>query len=183
MITVDNRFGVVAKLTARYVVVRSLDGIEADRPERDAGHDDGAQPLVHEPRDSRRACRCRSSYDSDVDRALELMEAAALREPRVLKAPNAPVATRRRASRESGIDLELGVWINDPENGQGNLRERDQPRDPRASFRATASESRIRSASSTSWRHSAGRRADAARDGGSRPDRQREPRRIQPTIR
>jgi small-conductance mechanosensitive channel len=23
---------------------------------------------------------------------------------------------------DSGIDLELGVWINDPENGQNNLR-------------------------------------------------------------
>ena len=32
MITVDNRFGVVAKVTSRYVVVRSLDGIEAIVP-------------------------------------------------------------------------------------------------------------------------------------------------------
>ena len=23
---------------------------------------------------------------------------------------------------DNGIDLELGVWINDPENGQGNLK-------------------------------------------------------------
>ncbi len=32
MITVDNRFGIVSKATARYVVVRSLDGIEAIVP-------------------------------------------------------------------------------------------------------------------------------------------------------
>ncbi len=32
MITVDNRFGVVAKVTSRYVVVRGLDGIEAIVP-------------------------------------------------------------------------------------------------------------------------------------------------------
>ena len=32
MITVDNRFGVVAKVTSRYVVVRSLDGVEAIVP-------------------------------------------------------------------------------------------------------------------------------------------------------
>ena len=32
MITVDSRYGVVAKLTSRYVVVRSLDGVEAIVP-------------------------------------------------------------------------------------------------------------------------------------------------------
>ena len=32
MITVDNRFGAVSKVTARYVVVRSLDGVEAIVP-------------------------------------------------------------------------------------------------------------------------------------------------------
>ena len=41
--------------------------------------------------------------------------------PRVLKAPNEPVASLARFG-ENGMDLELGVWINDPENGQGNLK-------------------------------------------------------------
>jgi small-conductance mechanosensitive channel len=62
------------------------------------------------------------SYDSDVDQALELMVAAGAAEPRVLKEPpNAPAAFIVKFA-ESGIELELGVWINDPENGQGNLR-------------------------------------------------------------
>src|SRR4030095_4089195 len=61
------------------------------------------------------------SYDSDVERALALMEEAARAQPRVLKGPNEPLATLARFG-ESGIDLELGVWINDPENGQGNLK-------------------------------------------------------------
>src|SRR4030095_2703860 len=61
------------------------------------------------------------SYDSDVERALALMEEAARAQPRVLKGPNEPLATVARFG-ESGIDLELGVWINDPENGQGNLK-------------------------------------------------------------
>jgi small-conductance mechanosensitive channel len=61
------------------------------------------------------------SYDSDVDRRSKLMEAAG--------APNRGAeGTAERAGglhrqfAESGIELELGVWINDPENGQGNLR-------------------------------------------------------------
>ena len=60
-------------------------------------------------------------YDSDVERALRLMEDAAHAEPRVLKAPNGPAAFLVRFA-DNGIDLELGVWINDPENGQLNLK-------------------------------------------------------------
>ncbi len=61
------------------------------------------------------------SYDSDVDLALRLMEDAALAEPRVLRTPNPPAAFLV-AFADSGIDLELGLWINDPEQGQLNLR-------------------------------------------------------------
>jgi small-conductance mechanosensitive channel len=61
------------------------------------------------------------SYDSDVDRSLQLMEAAAVAETRVLRAPNPPQAFLARFA-DSGIELELGAWINDPENGQLNLK-------------------------------------------------------------
>jgi len=120
MITVDNRFGVVSKLTARYVVVRSLDGVEAVVPNETLVT---TTVLNHSytSREIRVAVPVQVSYDSDVERALALMEEAARAEPRVLKAPHEPLATLARFS-ESGIDLELGVWINDPENGQGNLR-------------------------------------------------------------
>jgi len=120
MITVDNRFGVVSRLTARYVVVRSLDGIEAIVPNETLVT---TTVLNHSytSRDIRVGVPVQISYDSDVERALALMEEAARGHPRVLKAPNAPFAAVLRLA-ESGIDLELGVWINDPENGQGNLR-------------------------------------------------------------
>ena len=120
MITVDNRFGVVTKVTARYVVVRSLDGVEAIVPN---------ETLVtttvlnhsYSARESGSACRSRSRYDTDLERALQLMVEAARGEPRVLTEPNPPAAFVVRFA-DSGIDLELGFWINDPENGQGNLR-------------------------------------------------------------
>ncbi len=120
MITVDTRFGVVAKLTARYVVVRSLDGIEAVVPNEILVT---TTVLNHSytSRDIRVAVPVQVSYDSDVERALALMEEAGRAQPRVLRAPNEPAATLVRFA-ESGIDLELGVWINDPENGQGNLK-------------------------------------------------------------
>ena len=120
MITVDSRFGVVSKLTSRYVVVRSLDGIEAVVPNETLVM---TTVLNHSytSRDIRVGVQVQISYDSDVERALTVMEEAGQAQPRVLKAPNAPFAIVLRLA-ESGIDLELGVWINDPENGQGNLR-------------------------------------------------------------
>lgn len=119
MVTVDNRHGVVAKLTARYVVVRSLDGIEAIVPNETLVT---TTVLNHSytSRDVRVAISVQVSYDTDVEHAMSLMEEAARAEARVQKAPG-PVAVVLRFA-ESGIDLELGVWINDPENGQGNLR-------------------------------------------------------------
>jgi small-conductance mechanosensitive channel len=49
------------------------------------------------------------------------MTEAALSEPRVLRQPNPPAVLILRFA-ESGIELELAVWIKDPENGQNNLR-------------------------------------------------------------
>jgi small-conductance mechanosensitive channel len=120
MITVDNRFGSVTKVTSRYVVVRSLDGIEAIVPN---------ETLVtttvlnhsYSSREIRLALPVQISYDSDLDLAMQLIEEIALREARVLRSPNPPVVFVLRFA-DSGIDLELGVWISDPENGQNNLR-------------------------------------------------------------
>jgi small-conductance mechanosensitive channel len=120
MITVDNRFGAVTKVTSRYVVVRSLDGIEAIVPN---------ETLVtttvlnhsYSNREIRLGLPVQISYDSDLDLATRLIEEIALRETRVLRSPNPPAVFVLRFA-DSGIDLELGVWISDPENGQNNLR-------------------------------------------------------------
>jgi small-conductance mechanosensitive channel len=120
MITVDNRYGVVSKVTARYVVVRSLDGIEAIIP-----NDTLATTTVLNHSYSNRNAQVRIpvqvSYDSDVERALALMTEAAAAEPRALRVPAPPEATLVRFA-DSGIDLEVALWIGDPENGQGALR-------------------------------------------------------------
>ena len=120
MITVDNRFGVVSKVTSRYVVVKSLDGVEAIVPN---------ETLVittvlnhsYTNKEIKVGVPVQISYDSDLDLAMQLMEEAALAEPRVLRKPIAPAVFVVRFA-DSGIDLELAVWINDPENGQLNLK-------------------------------------------------------------
>jgi small-conductance mechanosensitive channel len=120
MITVDNRFGVVTKVTSRYVVVRSLDGIEAIVPN---------ETLVvttvlnhsYSNQGTRIAIPVQISYDSNVELAMRLMREIAMGEPRVLRAPVGPEVFILRFA-ESGIELELTVWINDPENGQATLK-------------------------------------------------------------
>jgi small-conductance mechanosensitive channel len=120
MITVDGRHGIVSSVTARYVVVKSLDGIEAIVPN---------ETLVtttvlnhtYTSKNSRVAVTVPVSYDSDVDLALELMLAAGHAHVRVLKSPSPPSAQVLRFG-ENGIELELGVWIGDPEAGAGDLR-------------------------------------------------------------
>ncbi len=120
MITVDNRFGIVSKATARYVVLRSLDGVEAIVPNETMVT---TTVLNHSytSRDIRLGVPVQISYDSDLDLAMQLMTDAALSEARVLRQPNPPVVLILRFA-ESGIELELAVWIKDPENGQNNLR-------------------------------------------------------------
>ena len=120
MITVDNRYGIVSKVTARYVVVRSLDGIEAVVPNETLAT---TTVLNHTytSKEVRIGIPIQVSYDSDVELALKLLADAAQAEPRVLGAPNRPEGFVVRFA-ENGIDLELGIWINDPENGQLNLR-------------------------------------------------------------
>jgi small-conductance mechanosensitive channel len=120
MITVDNRFGIVSKATARYVVLRSLDGVEAIVP-NELMVTTTVLNHSYTSRDIRLGVPIQISYDSDLELATQLMTEAALSEPRVLRQPNPPAVLILRFA-ESGIDLELAVWIRDPENGQGNLR-------------------------------------------------------------
>ena len=120
MVTVDGRMGQVSKVTARYVVVRSLDGVDAIVPNETLVT---TTVLNHSytTRDIRIRLPLAITYESDVERALALLEECARGTPRVLLERNPPVA--QIASFDgNGINLELGFWISDPENGQGNVR-------------------------------------------------------------
>ena len=121
MITVDNRFGVVSKVTSRYVVVRSLDGVEAIVPNETLVT---TTVLNHSytNREIKIGLPVQISYDSDLDLAMKLMEQVALGESRTLRAASTAPLVNVLGFADNGIDLELAVWINDPENGQGNLK-------------------------------------------------------------
>ena len=119
LVTIDNRYGQVTRLTARYIVVRSLDGTEAIIPNETV-----VSSTVVNHTYSNQTVRLdvpiQVSYQSDVELALHLMQECAQRHPRVLKQPAAAALLKQFGA--SGIDLELYAWIGDPQNGTGNLR-------------------------------------------------------------
>ena len=119
LVTIDGHYGEVTKLTARYVVVKGLDGTEALIP-----NDTVTTTVVVNHSYSDRRVRVdvtlQVTYQSDVDRALALMLEAAKGHPRVLSDP-APAAILKGFG-DNGIDLALYMWILDPEAGKGNLQ-------------------------------------------------------------
>jgi small-conductance mechanosensitive channel len=120
VITVSDRHGVVSEVTSRYVVVRSLDGVEAIVPNETL-----VTTTVLNHSFSRRAVRASITilvaYGTDVDQALATMVEVARGHPRVLQEETPPAAMVTRLG-DIGIELELGVWIRDPENGVAGLR-------------------------------------------------------------
>jgi small-conductance mechanosensitive channel len=119
LITIDNRYGAVTRLTGRYIVLRSLDGTEAIIPNETVV---SSTVVNHSYSDNvvRVEIPVQISYQSDIEQALQLMQQAAWHHPRVVKKPE-PVALVL-AFADSGINLELYAWIADPEGGKGNLR-------------------------------------------------------------
>jgi small-conductance mechanosensitive channel len=119
LVTVDNRHGVVRSIQSRYTVIRSLDGTEAIIP-----NDSMITQIVtnHSFTDRKVLVKMAVTvgYGSDVDRVFALLLEAARRQPRVLADP-APAAWIANLG-DNGIEVELGAWIADPDQGQAALR-------------------------------------------------------------
>jgi small-conductance mechanosensitive channel len=119
LVTIEGRYGQITKLAARYVVVKGMDGTESIIPNETVI----TSVVINHSYSDRRVrvdVPIQVSYASDVDRALQLMLEAARGHSRVLREP-APAALLKSFA-DSGIDLELYVWVPDPEAGTGNLR-------------------------------------------------------------
>jgi small-conductance mechanosensitive channel len=111
-------YGQVRKMTTRYVSVRTRDGTETLIPNDVLM----ANPLTnwsHSDKPTRRRIPVGISYSADVELARRLCLEAAAEVPRVLKIPAA--ACLMRGFGDSAIDLELRIWIDDPENGVANV--------------------------------------------------------------
>lgn len=111
-------YGVVGKMTTRYVSVRTRDGTETLVPN---------ETLISNPvtnwsysdRHVRRKLPIGVSYGCDVEQAIALCLQAAASTPRVLQKP-APVCLLKGFG-DNSVDLELRIWIEDPEGGVSNV--------------------------------------------------------------
>lgn len=119
MITIGDRSGIVTNITTRYTVVKSLDGTEAIIP-NDTLTTTTVINHSYSDRRIRLATQLQVAYGTDIDAIFSLLQDIAARHPRVVKDP-APQAYLVKFA-DSGIDLELGYWILDPENGSLNLK-------------------------------------------------------------
>lgn len=119
LVTIDNRYGEVTRLTARYVVVKSQDGTENIIPNETVIT---STVVNHSYTDSkvRVDCAVQVEYGTDVRAAMKLIESLVSQHPRIERDP-APVVVLKSFG-ESGIDLQFLVWIHDPEAGRANLQ-------------------------------------------------------------
>jgi small-conductance mechanosensitive channel len=119
LITADKFYGEVKNITTRYVVVHGLDGREAIIPNEMLI----TTTVLNHSYSNRQVAltiQVQVGYKGDPERAMRLMEEAARKHPRVLADPPPKAFLARFA--DSGIELELGVWIGDPEIGTLGIR-------------------------------------------------------------
>ncbi len=119
VVSVDTRQGVVKEIASRYTVLRSLDGTESIIPNETLI----TQAVTNHSFTDRKVLvkvPVSVGYGSDIDRVFAILLEIARRQPRVLTDP-APSCSIL-ALGENGIDIEVGAWIGDPDQGQGALR-------------------------------------------------------------
>lgn len=119
VITSENHYGVIAELRSRYTVLRKLDGTQVIIPNETL-----IANLVinhsHSEKKARVELPIQVNYKSDLEQVIRLLKEVALNHPRVLKTPE-PTANIVQFG-ESGIDMNLVVWIPDPEEGSAALK-------------------------------------------------------------
>lgn len=119
VMTIDGHYGVVSQIRSRYLVLRKLDGTEVVIPNETLI---GSAVINHSftDRKARINLPIQISYESGLEDAMKLMRDVASQHPRVLKDP--PPETQILGFGENGIDLQLVLWIPDPEEGSASLK-------------------------------------------------------------
>jgi len=118
VISIGDRFGWVQSLHARYVVVKDRDGVETLIPNENLITSEVTN-WSYSDRAVRQRIPVQISYDNDPELAMQILLDATEDKERVLKTPEP--AARLIGFGDNGIDLELRIWINDPESGVANV--------------------------------------------------------------
>lgn len=119
VISIGERYGWVVALHARYIVVKDRDGVETLIPNENLITSEVTN-WSYSDRHVRVKIPVQISYDCDPELAMKLMVEASEENDRVLREP-APQG-RLLAFGDNGINLELRIWLNDPEQGVGAVK-------------------------------------------------------------
>ena len=119
MVRVDNFEGRISDITARYTVIRSPTGRESIVPNEMLITQRVENLSLTDPK-VWQSTVVSVAYASPVDEVIELLEAACIAQSRVLRDP-APSAALS-AFGADGLEFTVTYWIQDPENGQLNLK-------------------------------------------------------------
>lgn len=115
----DKYYGKVTQINTRYTVIKALDGTETILPNEVLV----STPVVNHSYTDRKvriAIKVSVAYSADVDRALSVLVDCARSQPRVQSEP--PPAAFIAGLGADGVNVELGFWILDPEEGTLAIR-------------------------------------------------------------
>jgi small-conductance mechanosensitive channel len=119
LIAVGQDRGQVTRITTRYTVLKGMTGVEVIVP-NEVLVGSVVQNESFSDTQVRLALPVQVAYGSDLEQAMAIMIEAAMAQPRVLADPRAKAFVM--AFADSGINLELGFWVGDPEEGVQQLR-------------------------------------------------------------
>ena len=114
VISLGDTHGVVQSLNARHVVLHTPDGTDVLIPNEELVVN-RLTSWSYGDRNVRLRLSFSLALEADVTRALAILEQVAYSEPRVLRTP--PSQAFVTAITPQGTQVELGVWLADPENG------------------------------------------------------------------
>ena len=119
LVKVDNFEGRITDISTRYTVIRAINGREAIVPN---------EMMITQRVENASLADSRMllntvvqvAYGTEVERVIARMKDVVAAVPRVMADPGPAVLLTNFAA--DGLELTVGFWIADPENGQGNVR-------------------------------------------------------------
>jgi small-conductance mechanosensitive channel len=121
MITLGDQYGRVSQINTRYTLLRAMNGTESVIPNEMLISQVVVNHSLTQP-DVRINLPIQVAYGTDLDAARTILLDVASTHPRVLKDGDEAPRVYLKEFADSGIVLELAVWIRDPSEGQMNLR-------------------------------------------------------------
>ncbi|HJW56951.1 MAG TPA: mechanosensitive ion channel domain-containing protein [Burkholderiaceae bacterium] len=115
MVAVDKYYGKVTQINTRYTILQGLDGVESVVP-NDMLVSGPVQNYSLTNRALRLATQVTVDYQTDIESLLVALEQAAATVDRVSKNP--PPSALLVKFGADGLELDVGFWIADPENGK-----------------------------------------------------------------